>query len=276
MISKGLYFSQFFRLIIKAFVAFGRTAPYNGRVRTRLVVTVLALAAVAAAVASAAEPRAVLERFLARVAATPLSDLTFEQDLTVFNPDGRVAAVTGTQRILVKLPDRQRVEQTLDGKTEVRVTTGGRTWRRGSDGAVTEVREGTSGITLAIPRQRSADAVLAEWRALGIREERFHESRMGGRTVTVVGAQSGERDRPAVWLDEEYGVMRFVAQEKGEIVLTDFVFSDHRPLTGSLFFPYRQEMFRAGKVLIRVIVRSVAVNTSPADSLFDRAALGAR
>jgi hypothetical protein len=54
------------------------------------------------------------------------------------------------------------------------------------------------------------------------------------------------------------------------------VFSDQRPLVGALFFPYRQEMFRAGRLLLRVIVRSVAVNTSPPDRLFDPAALGAR
>jgi hypothetical protein len=34
-------------------------------------------------------------------------------------------------------------------------------------------------------------------------------------------------------------------------------------------FPYRQEAFVDGKLLLLVVVRSVTVNTSPADALFD-------
>ena len=278
MISKRFFSSQLFCLIIKAFLTFPAGAPYKGRVRAGLVAAVVALATLAGAAANGAEPRVILERFIVRAAAIPLGDLTIEQDLTLFNPDGRAASATGTQRILFKPPDRQRVEQTVDGRSEVRVTVGGRTWRRAADGAVTEVRERASGAMLGLPPRRPAGDVLAEWRALGVQDERSHETRMAGRPVTVVGAYSGERDRPAVWLDEEYGVMRFVARERPETgsTLTDFVFSDQRPLVGPLFFPYRHEMFRGGKLLLRVIVRSVAVNTSPADRLFDPAALRAR
>jgi hypothetical protein len=235
----------------------------------------LALAAWAMA-AEATEARAALERFLARAAGTPLRDLTIEQDLTVFNPDGRAVFASGTQRVIFRFPDQQRVEQMVEGRGEVRLTVRGKTWRRGSDGKVTELpQDRGQAIGLAVPLRRSADEVLAEWRALGIRDDRSHEVRMAGRAVTVIGAQPGERDRPAAWLDPEYGVVRFVAREAADPgpVLTDVSFSDYRPLVGPLFFPYRQETFRSGKLLVRLLVRSLAANSSPADALFDPSAL---
>ena len=226
--------------------------------------------------AEATEARAAVERFLARAAGTPLRDLTIEQDLTVFNPDGRAVFASGTQRVIFRFPDQQRVEQSVEGRGEVRLTVRGKTWRRGSDGKVTELpQDRGQAIALAVPLRRSADEVLAEWRALGIRDDRAHEVRMAGRVVTVIGAQPGERDRPAAWLDPEYGVVRFVAREAADPgpVLTDVSFSDYRPLVGPLFFPYRQETFRSGKLLVRLLVRSLTANTSPADALFDPSTL---
>jgi len=240
--------------------------------------TALVLLALAAwtMAGEAAEARAALERFLSRAAGTPLRDLTIEQDLTVFNPDGRAVFASGTQRVIFRFPDQQRVEQTVEGRGEVRLTVRGKTWRRGSDGKVTELpQDRGQAIALAVPLRRSADEVLAEWRALGIRDDRSHEVRMAGRVVTVIGAQPGERDRPAAWLDPEYGVVRFVAREAADPgpVLTDVSFSDYRPLVGPLFFPYRQETFRSGKLLVRLLVRSLTANTSPADALFDPSTL---
>jgi len=179
----------------------------------------------------------------------------------------------------VKLPDLQRIEQTIEGRREVRITSRGRSWRRAADGTVSELpQDRGQPIALAVPLHRSANEILAEWRALGVRDDRSHEARMAGRTVTVIGAQAGERDRPAAWVDPEYGVMRFVAREPVDTgsVLTDIVFSEFRPLLGALYFPHRQETFRSGKLIVRLLARSVAVNTSPPDSLFDPALLSAR
>jgi hypothetical protein len=280
MIANAFAQCQFFRLKIKAFVDFWRPRPVSWPpVVRRFGVLVLLGLAVWTAAAEPAEPRAALERFLARAAGTALRDLTIDQDLAVYNPDGRAVFASGTQRVIVRFPDQQRIEQTVEGRTEVRLTVRGKTWRRGSDGKVAEVpHDRAQPIALAVPLRRSADEVLAEWRMLGIRDDRSHEARMAGRVVTVIGAQAGERDRPAAWLDPEFGVMRFVAREAADPgpVLTDLLFSDHRPLAGGLFFPYRQETFRSGKLLMRVLVRALAVNTIPADTLFDPTALASR
>lgn len=257
-------------------MTFDGADPYNHRVRTRSIAALGLFAALTAVVAHAAEGRVVLERYLSRVASAPLRDLTLEQDLTLFNPEGRAAFATGTQRVVIKLPDRQRVEHTVDGRVDVRLTVGDRTWRRDPEGKVSSVAGARGqGTTLALLLRRTPDEVLAEWRALGIRDDRSHQARLAGRTVTVLGAQQGERDRPAAWLDAEYGVLRFVARESADsgVVMTDLVFSDHRPLLGGVFYPHRQETFRSGKLLLRTIVRSVAVNSDPPDGLFDPAGL---
>ncbi|HYE93630.1 MAG TPA: hypothetical protein VEA38_21545 [Terriglobales bacterium] len=247
--------------------------------RTRWVSALVLVLTVGAAAAHAAEARAVVERYLTRVSGAALRDLTLEQDLTLYNLDGRAVFASGIQRVIIKFPDRQRVEQVIEGRTDVRLTVGDKTWRRAADGRVTSFASprGQS-VALALPLARSADEILAEWRGLGVREDRVHVTRLGGRTVTVIGAQQGERDRPAAWLDPDLGVMRFVAREPAESgsVLTDIVFGDHRALLGALHFPWRQEIFRSGKLVVRSIVRSAAVNTSPPDALFDPAALGAR
>jgi len=51
-----------------------------------------------------------------------------------------------------------------------------------------------------------------------------------------------------VWIDPEYGVVRFIRRE-------------------------RQEAFVDGKVLVLIVVRAVAVNTDLPDALFDPAGL---
>jgi hypothetical protein len=255
-----------------------RGTPYNERVGKRAIAAVLTLASLVACAAYAADARTTLERFLARATSTPLNDLTLDLDLYLFSPDGRAPYATGSQYIVIKMPDRQRVEQSIDGRNEVRLTVGNKSWRRGPDGKVEALpAQRSQSIVLAVPVHRKADDVLQEWRALGVRDDRSHESRLGGRPVLVVGAMFGERDRPAAWLDDEYGVVRFVGRDGTESgnVLTDVSFSDHRPLIGRIFFPYRQEVFRSGRLLMRVLVRSAKVNTSPADTLFDPASLRA-
>ncbi len=230
-------------------------------------------------VALAADARSAVEAFVARVAGAQVTDLAIEQTFTLFSPDGRQPQSTGEQRVWVKVPRRQRVEQVVEGRREVRLSVADQVWVRSADGKVYEAppaeREHDR-THLLMPFRRTAADVLAEWRSLGIRDDVSHETRVTpGRTITVIGAQPGERATPAVWLDPEYGVVRFIRRErlpKGE-GLVDVAFSEHRPLAGAFFFPHRQEAFVDGKLLVLIVVRSVAVNTGLSDSLFDPDAL---
>ncbi len=230
-------------------------------------------------VALAGDARSAVEAFVARVAGAQVTDLAIEQTFTLFSPDGRQPQSSGEQRVWVKVPRRQRVEQVVEGRLEVRLSVGDQVWIRSADGKVYEAppaeREHDR-THLLMPFRRTADDVLAEWRSLGIRDDVSHQTRAApGRTITVIGAQPGERATPAVWLDPEYGVVRFIRRErlpKGE-GLVDLAFSEHRPLVGAFFFPHRQEAFVDGKLLVLIVVRSVAVNTGLADSLFDPDAL---
>ena len=180
--------------------------------------------------------------------------------------------------MLFKLPQRQRVEQTVEGQREIQLTVGDRVWVRRADGKVSQVPalEPARALShvLAPVKRRAAD-LLAEWRSRGVRDEVSHVARVGGRQVTVIGAHPGDRDVPAVWLDPDYGVVRVVTRERlpNGARLLDLTLSEHRPLVGKLYFPYRQEVFVDGKLLVLFTVRSVAVNTNPADALFDPANL---
>jgi len=250
-------------------------APYNERVRRCL----LALPAVLLLplVVLAADARAAVEAFVARLASAPVADLVLEETFVLYHPDGRHAQSSGEQRVWIKLPRKQRIEQVMDGRREVRLVDGDRVWIRTADGKVREASAERSRdrADLLVPFRRSADDVLAEWRSLGIRDDVSHTTRAGGREVTVIGAKVGERSAPAVWLDPERGVVRMVVREKlprGE-GLVDLTYSEHQPLIGDFMFPYRQEVFVDGKMVIVIVVRSAQVNTNIPDALFDPATL---
>jgi hypothetical protein len=245
--------------------------PYNESVLGALIV-LLALG-VAGGVA-AADSRAAVETFLGRLGAVNVSSLVVDQTLTLYDPAGRQAKSSGEQRLYLKLPRRQRVEQTVDGQREIRLSVDNRIWVRRADGRTYEappLEQRRDRTHLLVPLRRSGADLLAEWGALGVRADVSHETQVGGRVVTVIGAKPGERSVPQVWLDTERGVVRFVSREKlpvGES-LVDLSFSEHRPLAGGFVFPYRQEAFVDGKLVVLVVVRSAAVNTNPDDALFD-------
>jgi hypothetical protein len=253
-------------------------APYNRSVRRLAVVLVAALLGPVPRAAGASDVRAAVDAFVAHASGVSISSVVIEQTLALYHPDGRRQQSGGEQRVFLRLPRQQRVEQTIDGKHEVRLALGDRAWVRAADGSTYEAppaqaqRDRTH---LLVPFRRSADDLLAEWRALGIRDDVFHMTRVAGRPITVIGALPGDRDGPAVWLDPEFGVVRFITREtlpQGPR-LVDLVFSEHRRLVGGFFFPHRQEAFVDGKLVVLITVRSIAVNTNLPDALFDPAAL---
>lgn len=226
--------------------------------------------------AAAADPRRAVEAYVARLAGVQISDLTVHQTLTLYHPDGRHPQSTAEQRLYIKAPGRQRLEQIVEGQREVRLSVGDRTWVRRGEGAVVEAPFEERGRPhLVVPFRRAAGDLLAEWAGLGVRTDLAAPARFRGRPVTVIGARPGDLAVPAVWLDPEYGVVRVVTRERrprGETVL-DLTLDEHRPLLGGAFYPYRQEFFADGRLLFVVIVREVAVNTGLADVLFDPEAL---
>jgi outer membrane lipoprotein-sorting protein len=238
---------------------------------------VLAALLVVPAVSLASDATVAVEAFVRRLAGVTVSAVAIEQSFTLYSPDGRHPQSSGEQRVWFKIPQRQRVEETVEGRRKVRVAVGDRAWERSADGRVYEVpvdREHER-TYLIMPLKRTAADLLAEWRTLGVRDDVSHVTRVNGRAITVIGAAPGQRDVPSVWLDAEQGVVRFVRRErlpKGE-VLVDLAFSEHRLLAGGFAFPYRQEAFVDGKLLLLVVVRSVTLNGSVPDELFDPDAL---
>jgi hypothetical protein len=238
---------------------------------------VLSALLLAPAMSLASDATVAVEAFVTRLAGVTVSAVAIEQTFSLFHPDGRHPQSSGEQRVWLKVPRRQRVEETVEGRRRVRVVVGERAWERAADGRVYEVpvdheHERTY---LIMPLKRTAADLLAEWRALGVRDDVSHVTRVNGRAITVIGAQPGERSVPSVWLDAEHGVVRFIRRERLPTgnVLVDLAFSEHRPLTGGFAFPYRQEAFVNGKLLLLVVVHSVTLNGSVPDELFDADAL---
>ena len=241
----------------------------------RLAVLALLLLAPAAALGSPAS--SAVDAFVARIAGATITALAVEQSFTLYHPDGRHPQSTGEQRVWFRVPGRQRVEEVVEGRRKVRLIIDDRAWERDADGRVYEVRvdRDHERTHLLMPFRRTSADLLAEWRALGVRDDVSHVTRVNGRAITVIGAQPGERNTPSVWLDPEHGVVRFIRRERlptGE-GLVDLTLSEHRPLSNGFAFPYRQEAFLDGKLLLLVVVRSVTVNTGVRDELFDVEAL---
>lgn len=232
----------------------------------------------AAGGAQAADARAAANAFVARLGGVNVSSVVIDQTLTLYDPAGRQPKSTGEQRLYLKLPRRQRVEQTVDGRREIRLTVDDRTWIRGVDGRTYEApppEQRRDRTHLLVPLRRSGADLLAEWSALGVRTDVSYDTQVAGRAITVIGARPGERTVPQVWLDPERGVVRFITRERlphGDSVV-DLTLSEHRPLAGGFVFPHRQEAFVDGKLVLLVTVRSAAVNTNPDDALFDPDAL---
>ena len=249
---------------------------YNEDVLGALLVVLLTITLVGGALA--ADSRTAVDSFLQRLGQVSINSLVIEQTITLYDPTGRQAKSTGEQRIYVKLPRRQRLEQLVDGQREVRLIVDDRAWVRRADGRTHELpppdhrRDRTH---LLVPLRRSGADLLAEWTALGVRGDVSYDTQVAGRAVTVIGATPGQRGVPQVWLYGERGVIRFVARErlpKGE-GLVDLTFSEHRRLAGGFAFPYRQEAFVDGRLVVLVAVRSAAVNTTLDAALFDPEAL---
>lgn len=244
----------------------------------RVLLLLLTAICVGVSPAAAQDARAAVEAFVARLADVRINDLVIQQSLTLFHQDGQHPISAGEQRMLFKLPQRQRLEQTVEGQREVQVTVGNRAWVRRADGRVQDaptVEPVRAMTNLLVPFQRKATDLLNEWRSRGVRDDVSHVTRPGGRSVTVIGARPGERDVPAVWLDAEYGIVRIVTRERlpNGPKMVDLTLSEHRLLTGAYFFPRRQEAFIDGKLVVLITVRSIQINTNPADALFDPEAL---
>jgi len=151
---------------------------------------VLALLVLAPAAALGSEATRAVEAFVARVAGATVNELAVEQSFTLYHPDGRHPQSTGEQRVWFKLPRRQRVEEVVEGRRRVRLIVDDRAWERAPDGRVSEVRveRDHERTHLLMPFRRTAADLLAEWRALGVRDDVSHVTRVNGRAITVIGA----------------------------------------------------------------------------------------
>src|SRR5262249_46179030 len=144
----------------------------------------LAAIGVGVPVAAAQDSRVAVEAFGARFSDVQIGDVVIDQNLSVSLPDGQRPYLSGEQRMFLKVPQRQRVEQTLDGQREIQITVGNKVWVRRVDGRVVElpaVEPLRTLPTVLVPVKRRAEELLAEWRARGRRGAPSPDPRAGAR-----------------------------------------------------------------------------------------------
>ena len=259
------------------------SGPYKEIVRRPTALTLLAIALFGGSAAGQGDPssgwvaRAAVEQFVARLGEVSVSDMVVIQTLTLYDPRDSRQQITGEQRLSIKLPARQRLETDLAGEREVQLLTGDRLvlQRGGKIFEAPPMERARQRAHTLFPFRRTAQDLLVEWQSLGVRTTVAQVVKTGGRMLTVIGALEGDRTSPAVWLDPEYGVVRFITREDigRRPRILDLVFSEHRKVAAGFFFPFRQEIFLDGKLLSVTQVRSVDVNVGLPDSLFDADAL---
>lgn len=227
--------------------------------------------------AAAQDARQAVEQFVSRLGQVSVTDMMVTETLTLHNPKDSWQRVTGERRLWIKVPARQRQETKVEDFRELLVLNGDRlvVERGGKVFEAPPPDRARQRVHTLFPFPRTADDLLVEWRSLGVRTEVAEAVRVGGRTLTVIGARTGDRQSPSVWLDPDYGVVRFITREAGPggPKLLDLAFSEHRKVPAGFFYPFRQEIFLNGKLLSVAVVRSVEVNTGLPDSLFDPDAL---
>ena len=106
--------------------------------------------------ALAADARAAVEAFVAKLAGVQVVDLVLEETFVLYHPDGRHPQSSGEQRVWIKVPRRQRIEQVMDGRREMRLVDGDRVWVRSADGKVREApaERGRDRTHLLVPFRR--------------------------------------------------------------------------------------------------------------------------
>src|SRR6185369_6579396 len=128
--------------------------------RTFFLALVLAALSVGLPKAPAQDARAAVEAFVARVSNVQINDLVIDQTVTLYHPDGQRHVSGGEQRMLFKLPQRQRVEKTIEGQREIQLVVGDRMWVRQADGKVTQaaLAEPARALThVLVPVKRRAE-----------------------------------------------------------------------------------------------------------------------
>jgi len=246
-------------------------------VRVRASLLTLVLPALFVGRAAAEDARVAVEQFAARLGELSVTDMVVTQTMTLYDPRDTRQQVTGQQRLSIKLPARQRLETSLGEEREVQLLSGDRlvVQRGGKVFEAPPIERARQRAHTLFPFRRSAADLLLEWQSLGVRTNVAQVVKAGGRPVTVIGALEGDRTSPAVWLDPEYGVVRFITRETagGRARTLDLAFSEHRKVAGGFYYPFRQEIFLDGKLLSLTRVRTVEVNLGLPDSLFDVDAL---
>lgn len=199
-----------------------------------------------------------------------IEDVTTRSKIAIATPNG---SVEGEMMIVVRLPDRTRIEMTMLGQSGVQVLNGDKAWAS-TGGQISDLsgeqtqamRDGMRTQVLPFLARLAAGGVQAGW---------TEEDKVGSETVDVLTVLDGESISRAAF-GRKSGLLLRLEQEEpamfgGGKVPMARLYSDYRAVDG-FQVPHRTERYARGERLIEDTLSSVTVNRGVTDSSFLRPA----
>ena len=199
-----------------------------------------------------------------------VKDVTSRSSVTVSAPNGNV---DGEMAVVVKLPDKTRIEMTILGQNGVQVLNGEQAW--GSSGAQVGDLSGEQKQAMQAGIRTQVLPFLQRLASGGAKAAWAAADTVGGAPVDVLQIDSGGTLVRASF-DRKTGLLVRLEQEEpgmfgGGKVPMARLYSDFRAVDG-LTVPFRTERLARGTRLIEDKMTSLQVNRGVADSQFQRPA----
>jgi zinc protease len=197
-----------------------------------------------------------------------LKDVTSRSTISVTTPNG---TIDGEMNVVVRPPDRTRIEMSMLGQTGVQVLDGARGWSS-SGGRVEEL----SGEQLQALRSGVRTQVLpflARLAAGGMQVGWVAEEKVGAETVDVLQVIDGDAQARASFSRASGLLVRLEQDEPsmfgGGRVPMARLYTDYRAVDG-IQVPFRTERLANGERLIEDKVSALSINRGVTDSSFQR------
>lgn len=241
----------------------------------KLVVALLAAAALAASPAEAFRPSArwLFEQAMNKQLERAVRTLKVEVESTA--PD---AGAPFVERWFLLAPGSLRKESEVEAGTRVEIRVDDKVTVR-APGQPDQTKK--AGVDLLVDwlaagqpldKERAADRLVRDAKAMGVNTDVVSLARFEGRVAYLIGAKPWETDKPSVWVDKEsLLLLRVVAigkDKEGKPAATDVRLLGWGSPEGGNWFPKTIETWVNGKLVKRSVTRTVEKNAPLEATLF--------
>jgi outer membrane lipoprotein-sorting protein len=242
-------------------------------VRTLLVLP-LALALLAATLASPATPTPTVDDIVARYVAAR-GGLKKIRSIQTLRETGRISAGADRQALVtreLKRPNRARFEFTVQGVTGVFISDGERGWKMSPFEGNTGPTALSDDVVQEAAEQGDIEGPLVDWKAKGHQVELVGREVVGGSEAykLKLTLKSGAVRYEYLDVNTFYRLRADSTREmRGHPVQIEATFGDYKKTRGVLF-PHRIELAAAGRPQhLRIVVEMIEINPPLSDALFE-------